>query len=86
MGGRLYFVWEKLIHPGEYKWEWLNEIVQRLKRASILSSHLLEFPGDLQSDNIFMSSLWVAENPEVGNVMYIYIYIYIYIYKKKTVC
>ena len=40
------------------------KVEPQLKRASILLSHLLGF----LTGNIFIFSLWVAENPEVGNI------------------
>ena len=46
----------------------LIQMVLRLKRASILLSYLLGSPGNIQSGNIFTSSLWVAKNSAVGNV------------------
>ena len=60
--GCKYFVCEPLIH-----------FVQSIKRshnlkASISSSHFLGCPEDIQSDNIFMFSLWVDQGLEVGNI------------------
>ena len=60
--GHMYFVWEPLIQPSEYKWRWSDKEEPQLKRASTLLSHLL---GCLEtySLTIFLSGLWVAHNP-----------------------
>ena len=63
---RVYFVREPLIQLCKFKWS--DKMGPWLKRASILSSHFLWWSGDVESGCIFKSSLWVAENPEVGNV------------------
>ena len=65
--GRLYFCgnnYSSLSIKGDCQ----IKVGPRLKRASILLSHLLGSLGSIQSGNIFMSSLWVAENLEAGNV------------------
>ena len=62
VGGCMYFAQEPLIQS--YEWSRLD------KNGTVtyeLQSYLTLF-GDIQSGNIFMSSLWVGENPEVGNV------------------
>ena len=40
------------------------KVQPRFKSGSILLSYLLVSSGDIQS-NIFMSCLWIAENPEI---------------------
>ena len=63
--GHMYFVRKPLIHISQSKWRWLDKAELWLKT---FQRHFLGWPGDIQSSNIFIFSLWVAQNPEVGNV------------------
>ena len=53
----MYFVWEPLIpQPARISEDGLIKVEVRIKRASVLLSHLLGSFEDLQSDNIFYVS------------------------------
>ena len=52
----------------------LGRLLRQQLKNSILLSHFLGCPGDIQSSNIIMSSLWVGLSLEVGKHSPLHIY------------